>query len=99
MIRVSIAIALPSSQEVVELELPDGSTVADAIAAANVEARHPGFLAETIEAGVWGVRVARDAILRDQDRVELYRALKADPKDQRRRRVKPKPSPRSRNGP
>lgn len=99
MIRVCIAIALPSLQEVVELELADGSTVADAIARANVEALSPGLLAETIEAGVWGVRVARDTVLRDGDRVELYRALKADPKDQRRRRVKPKPSPRSRSGP
>jgi len=98
-IRISIAIASPSLQEVVDLELADGSTVADAIAAANVEARHPGLLAETVEAGVWGVRVAREALLRDGDRVELYRALEADPKDQRRRRVKPKPSPRSRNGP
>jgi uncharacterized protein len=98
-IRVSIAIASPSRQEVLELDLADGATVADAIAAANVEVRHPGFLAEAIEAGVWGTRVAREAVLRDGDRVELYRALKADPKDQRRRRVKPKPSPRSRSGP
>jgi uncharacterized protein len=57
------------------------------------------LLAETVEAGVWGVRVAKEALLRDGDRVELYRALQADPKDQRRRRVKPKPSPRSRSGP
>jgi uncharacterized protein len=99
MIRVSLAIALPTLQEVVELELPDGSTVADAIAAANVESRCPGLLAGTIEAGVWGVRAARESVLRDGDRVELYRALKADPKDQRRRRVKPRPSPRSRSGP
>ncbi|HEY2630017.1 MAG TPA: RnfH family protein [Usitatibacter sp.] len=99
MIRICLAIALPSLQEVVELELAEGSTVADAIAAANVEARYPGVLAEAIEAGVWGVRVARDTTLRDGDRVELYRALKADPKDQRRRRVKPKPSTRSRSGP
>jgi uncharacterized protein len=99
MIRVSIVIALPSRQEVVDLELADRATVADAIAAANVEARYPGLLAEMVEAGVWGARVSRDAVLRDGDRVELYRALKADPKDQRRRRVKPRPSPRSRSGP
>lgn len=99
MIRVSVAIAVPSRQEVVELELAEGSTVADAIAAANVEAQFPGLLAQAIEVGVWGVRVAREAVLRDGDRVELYRALKADPKDQRRRRVKPKLPPRSRSGP
>ncbi len=93
--RISVAIALPTRQEVVEIDVPSGSTVADAIAAARVDMA----ALETVEVGIWGARVSRDAVLREGDRVELYRALKADPKDQRRRRVKPKPSPRSRSGP
>jgi putative ubiquitin-RnfH superfamily antitoxin RatB of RatAB toxin-antitoxin module len=97
--RISVAIAVPSRQEVVEIDLPEGSTVADAIAAVKPQSRFAGIALETVEAGVWGARVAGDAVLRDGDRVELYRALKADPKDQRRRRVRPKPSPRSRSGP
>lgn len=97
--RISVAIALPSRQEVVEVELPEGAKVADAIAAVKPESRFSGVDLGTVEVGVWGARVARDAVLRDGDRVELYRALKADPKDQRRRRVRPKPSTRSRSGP
>ena len=97
--RVSVAIAVPSRQEVVEIDLPEGSTVADAIAMVTPQSRFDGIELETVEVGVWGTRVARDALLREGDRVELYRALKADPKDQRRRRVRPKPSPRSRSGP
>lgn len=34
--------------------------------------------------GVWGKARAADHVLRDGDRVEIYRALKADPKDVRR---------------
>ncbi len=97
--RISVAIAVPAHQEVVEIDLPEGSTVADAIAAVASRAMPVGIDLATVEVGVWGSRVARDALLRDGDRVELYRALKADPKDQRRRRVRPKPSPRSRSGP
>ena len=96
--RISVAIALAARQEVVEVELPEGATVGDAIVASKLESR---FAAELgmVEVGVWGNRVERDSPLRDGDRVELYRALKADPKDQRRRRARPKPSPRSRSGP
>lgn len=89
MIRVSVAIALPDRQEVVELDLPDGATIARAIEAANLEERFLGTQTSSLEAGVWGVRAGRETILREGDRVELYRALKADPKDQRRRRAKP----------
>jgi len=98
-IRVSIAIALPARQEVFELELPEGATVAAALAAAKLEARLGGIDFEIAEVGIWGSRVSRETVLRDGDRVELYRALKADPKDQRRRRARAKPSPRSRSGP
>ena len=99
MMRISVAIALASRQEVVEVDLPEGATVADAIAAAKVESRYAGIDLGTEEVGVWGIRVDRNSALRDGDRVELYRSLKADPKDQRRRRARPKPSPRSRSGP
>ena len=99
MIRVCVAIALSSRQEVVELEMADGSTVADAIAAAKPESLFPGIDLAAVEAGIWGSRVAMGARLRDGDRVELYRPLTADPKDQRRRRARPKPSSRARNEP
>ena len=97
--RISVAIALAARQEVVEVELPEGATVGDAIVASMLESRFAGADLGTVEVGVWGNRVERDSLLRDGDRVELYRALKADPKDQRRRRARPKPSPRSRSGP
>ena len=99
MIRVSVAVATPARQEVAEIELPEGATVADAIAACGLETRFPREEFASLEAGVWGTRVARGTVLRDGDRVELYRPLKADPKDMRRRRVRPRPSSRSRNAP
>jgi putative ubiquitin-RnfH superfamily antitoxin RatB of RatAB toxin-antitoxin module len=97
--RISVAIAVPARQDVVEVDLPEGSTVAHAIAAVKPQSQSAGIDLDAVEVGIWGTRVGRDAVLRDGDRVELYRALKADPKDQRRRRARPKPSPRSRSGP
>ena len=97
--RVTVAVALPGRQEVVPLELAQGATVGDALLAAGLAARFPGEDLAALDVGVWGMRVARDTELREGDRVELYRALQADPKELRRRRAKPRTSTRSRSGP
>ena len=99
MIRVAVAIATPGRQEVIELQLEEGATVADALAAVGLDGRFPGFDAKAVRAGIWSRAANLDAVLREGDRVELYRELKADPKDMRRRRARLKPSTRSRSGP
>lgn len=97
--RVAIAIALPARQEVIELEVAAGATVADAIAAAGLGQRFPGVDFSRMRTGIWSRAVPASTTLRDGDRVELYRALTADPKEARRKRAKVRPSSRSRNGP
>ncbi|HEU0196697.1 MAG TPA: RnfH family protein [Nevskiaceae bacterium] len=76
---VEVAIATPEAQCLIELRLPPGSRVADALAAARVE--HPGAV------GIFGRVVAPETPLATGDRVEVYRPLTADPKQARRRRV------------
>jgi putative ubiquitin-RnfH superfamily antitoxin RatB of RatAB toxin-antitoxin module len=96
--RVSIAVALPDRQEVIELELAAGATVADAIAAAALDKRFVHVDFSDMRTGIWS-RAARPAtVLREGDRVELYRQLKADPKAMRRSRAAVRPSSRSRSG-
>ncbi|HEX4331416.1 MAG TPA: RnfH family protein [Usitatibacter sp.] len=97
--RVTVAVALPGRQEVVPVELAEGATVADALAAAALGARFPGEDLAALDVGVWGSRVGRDAALREGDRVEVYRPLRADPKEMRRKRARPRTSTRSRSGP
>jgi uncharacterized protein len=41
--------------------------------------------------GIYGKLKPRDTVLRDQDRIEIHRALKADPKEARRLRAKKNP--------
>ena len=100
MIRVWVAIALPGDQEVVELEVANGSTVGDALRAARIAERFPELELDRARFGIWSRPCAVDAVLRDGDRVEVYRELKADAKAMRRARARLKPaSPRSRSGP
>ena len=86
-LRVSVAFALPDRQEVVELELAEGATVADALAAARVAERMPGDAEGGFAVGVWSRQRDPATKLRDGDRVEVYRPLQADPKASRRRRA------------
>lgn len=97
--RVSVAVALPGRQEVIDLELPPGATVADAIAAARIAERFPGLDLSAMRLGIWSREAEARTRLRDADRVELYRALKADPKQQRRNRARARRASRSRSGP
>jgi putative ubiquitin-RnfH superfamily antitoxin RatB of RatAB toxin-antitoxin module len=67
-----------------QLRLAAGSTVLDALQAS-------GFLQQfeisnPTSVGVWGRKAALSQVLRDQDRVEIYRTLKVDPKVARRER-------------
>ncbi len=72
--------------DLVELELPEGSSVADAVRASGLLQRHEDLDPAHQRAGVWGRPCRPDDALRDGDRVELYRALKVDPKEARRLR-------------
>ena len=84
---VQVVYALPGAQEVVEVELEQGATVEAALDASGIAARHPEIDLKTQRIGVWGRPVTLAAEVRDRDRVEIYRALSADPKQARRRRA------------
>ena len=94
--RLTVSVAYsPRAGEVdeVELQLPTGATVADALQASGLRTRHPAADIEALPVGIWGAFCARDAVLRDRDRVELYRPLRVDPKEARRRRQRAQARP------
>jgi len=84
---VQVVFALPGAQEVVEVELEEGAPVEAALDASGIAARHPEIDLKTQRIGVWGRPVTLATKVRDCDRIEIYRALSADPKQARRRRA------------
>ncbi len=83
--RIEVVYALPRQQERVLLDLAPGSTVLGAIQASGLLQRLPRL--EVGRVGVWGRPAGPETVLRDQDRVEIYRPLLADPKVIRRERA------------
>jgi putative ubiquitin-RnfH superfamily antitoxin RatB of RatAB toxin-antitoxin module len=85
-IAIQLVYALPDAQEVIALEVPCGTTAAEAFDASGLAVRY-GISLTSASLGIYGRRVAPDTILRSGDRLEVYRALVADPKTARRRRA------------
>ena len=69
------------------LAAPAGSTVATLLAMALPHWPELQRELQTARVGVWGQECGRDRVLRDGDRVEIYRELLHDPKTARRQRV------------
>ncbi len=86
-IRVTVVHALPEEAIEVALRLPEGATLADAIDIAGANRRLAVADLSRCPVGIYGKRARRDTVLADGDRVELYRPLKLDPKQVRRRRA------------
>ena len=88
-IRVSVVHAAgPDRVFLRELELPDGASVDEAIELSGVRAAFPSVQVDDAHIGIFSRKTTLDAPLRDGDRVEIYRPLKIDPKEARRRRAR-----------
>ncbi|MEO6623831.1 MAG: RnfH family protein [Burkholderiaceae bacterium] len=70
----------------VQVQLAPGSTLSQAIRASGLLEQNPELKGAPLLTGVWGRKAPPDQTLRDQDRVEIYRPLKVDPKVARRAR-------------
>ena len=87
--RVTVAYS-PAPREVHEweLSLPEGATVRQALAASPLAQAFPGIDPLALAVGVWGRTAPPEQVLRERDRVEIWRPLKVDPKIARRERFR-----------
>jgi putative ubiquitin-RnfH superfamily antitoxin RatB of RatAB toxin-antitoxin module len=86
-LRVEVVYALRQEQALVALEMEDGTSAREAIERSGLLQRYPEIRLAKIALGIFGHPVSPDRLLRDGDRVEIYRPLLADPKQARRERA------------
>ena len=92
-VKVEVAYALPEQQTVIALEVAEGSTVQLAIEQSGILAKHAELDLQVNSVGVYGKAAKLDALVRDGDRVEIYRPIVADPKAARKKKAaKAKPT-------
>lgn len=87
-IKVEVVYALPGQQMAVRLDVPEGTTAAQAVMLSQLIEKFPEIrLDGQNKLGIFGRLTKPDTVLRQGDRVEIYRALLADPKEVRKRRA------------
>lgn len=86
-ITVEVAYALPHKQAILEIEVPAGTTVLEAAQQSGIAGKFEGVNLENAKFGIFGQIVAPKQVLKDGDRVEVYRPLIADPKEVRKARA------------
>ena len=86
-INVEIVNALLDAQEIISLKLSQGATVKQAVEQSGMLEKYPEIDLAKNKLGIFAKLTKPDAILRDRDRVEIYRPLIADPKEVRKQRA------------
>ena len=84
LLSVEIVFGTPERQELLQLKIPPGSSVREAVVESGIAGRFPGIDIACLQAGIWGKPVAQSRLLADGDRVEIYRPLLIDPREARR---------------
>lgn len=87
LLRIQVCWATPGQQLIKELELPAPVTVEQAVQASGILEELPDITLADNEVGVFSERRRLGDLLRDGDRVEIYRPMQVDPKEARRRRA------------
>ncbi len=86
-INIELVYALPHEQTLLQLEVPAGTTLAEGIRLSGILNKHPEIDPDKSKFGIFGKLSKADVVLREKDRIEIYRPLIADPKEVRRKRA------------
>ncbi|MGD8939725.1 MAG: RnfH family protein [Gammaproteobacteria bacterium] len=87
-IRVEVAYAKPEVQVIIPLDVAEGITLEEAIEQSGILRQFPEIDLNRNKVGIFGKISKKDQVLREHDRVEIYRPLIADPKEVRKQRAK-----------
>jgi putative ubiquitin-RnfH superfamily antitoxin RatB of RatAB toxin-antitoxin module len=86
-IIIEVAYGATRSQTIFRLQVKSGTTVGEAINLSGILKQFPEINLGVNKVGIFGKLARTDTVLCNRDRVEIYRALIADPKEARRRRA------------
>ncbi len=89
---VEVAYAKPEKQQILRVEVPEGTTAFEAAMHSGIVSVFPEIDLEAVDMGIFGkaIKAPTTHQLREGDRVELYRPLKIDPKQARLNRARKK---------
>lgn len=90
MVNIEIAYGTADKQLLQQMQVEEGTTAREAVIRSRIAEEFPDADVRHAPLGIFGKQVKDDTVLRDKDRIEVYRPLLIDPKEARRRRVQEK---------
>jgi putative ubiquitin-RnfH superfamily antitoxin RatB of RatAB toxin-antitoxin module len=87
LVQVYVCYATAKREFVGTMQVAPGTTIGAAIEQSGVLQEFPEINLATAPVGIYAKKKTLDTVLRERDRIEIYRPLVADPKDSRRRRA------------
>ena len=87
MLNIEIVYGLPDKQVLKTMQVVEGTTIRQAALQSGLENEFPDLDLYSAKLGIFGKIAKDDTVLRDKDRIEVYRPLLIDPKEARRQRV------------
>lgn len=99
LLRIRVVYALPDHQVTVDLQLPPGTSLTEAVNRSGLLQKFPEAAARPLSCAIFGRAVPLTYELRDGDRIEILRPLLIDPKQSRREAAERNRAPSSRAKP
>ncbi len=90
MMEVEVACVADDVQHVIAIQLPVGSSLADAVTVSDILSQFPALDKDKISYGIYGALASEQTVIKDGDRVQIYRPLLISPMEARRLRAKRK---------
>mgnify|MGYP003957155137 CR=1 FL=1 len=84
---IEVTYALEKEQTLLSLEVDEGTTLKQAVEISGILDKYPKINLKIDKTGIFGKIAKLDVVLREKDRVEIYRPLIADPKKVRKERA------------
>jgi putative ubiquitin-RnfH superfamily antitoxin RatB of RatAB toxin-antitoxin module len=86
-IRVEVVYATPDKQRLIALQVPPGTSAVETIERSGIREEFPLMVIDEQALGVFSRKIRPDYVMQPGDRLEIYRPLLADPKENRRQRA------------
>lgn len=96
-ISIEIVYAEPEKQILIKLEVEIGTNIKKAILKSNILSQINNLSIDKLNVGIFGKQKSLEDIPVENDRIEIYRSLKIDPKEARRIRAKEQKKQKDKN--
>ena len=86
-IMIEVAYAISEEQVIITIKVPTIFNVQQAIEKSGIQKKFPSIDLSKNKVGIFGKKTTLNHLLKDRDRIEIYRPLILDPKEMRRKRA------------